>query len=241
MRYTQKRAILFWVYLFIATATIVCAVVLRSKKEVLHLTMELQERFKTLLLKIGFDEPKISPIWHDLEKAYSAKSRHYHNLTHLEEMVALYDNYYAQLQFQREVLYSIFYHDYVYKVTRKDNEFKSAEHALSILPLHTNLNKQLVFDMICATQMHEHNENEDTNWLIDFDLKILSKEWEDYKIYCDQIRKEYKIYPNILYKPGRKKALQHFLENPSVYQTETFKNNFESIARANIQKEISTL
>ena len=95
--------------------------------------------------------------------------------------------------------------------------------------------------MICATQLHQHNENEDTNWLIDFDLKILSKDWEDYKIYCNQIRKEYKIYPNIVYKPGRKKALLHFLENSSIYQTEEFKTKYEVIARENIQKEISTL
>ncbi|WP_396192224.1 hypothetical protein [Flavobacterium sp.] len=203
--------------------------------------MNLQQLFETLLLKIGFDQSKIESLWHDLEKVYSAKSRHYHNLTHLEEMIALYENYHSELQCPDEVLYSIFYHDYVYKVTRKDNELKSAEHALSILPSNTTLNKQLVYDMICATQLHQHNENEDTNWLIDFDLKILSKDWEDYKIYCNQIRKEYKIYPNIVYKPGRKKALLHFLENSSIYQTEEFKTKYEVIARENIQKEISTL
>lgn len=203
--------------------------------------MNLQQLFETLLLNIGFDQSKIESLWHDLEKVYSAKSRHYHNLTHLEEMIALYEIHNSQLQFPDEVLYSIFYHDYVYKVTRKDNELKSAEHALSILPSNTTLNKQLVCDMICATQLHQHNENEDTNWLIDFDLKVLSKDWEGYKIYCNQIRKEYKIYPNILYKPGRKKALQHFLENSSIYQTEEFKTKYEVKARENIQKEISTL
>ena len=203
--------------------------------------MNLQQTFETLLLKIGFEAAKINPLWHDLEKAYTAKSRHYHNLTHLEEMIALYKNYQSELQFPKEVLYAIFYHDYVYKVTRKDNELKSAEQALSILPSNTKLNKQLVFDMICATQLHQHNENEDTNWLIDFDLKILSKDWEEYKIYCNQIRKEYKIYPNLLYKPGRKKALQHFLENPSIYQTEAFKNHYEAKARENIQAEINLL
>lgn len=203
--------------------------------------MNLQQLFETLLLKIGFDQSKIESLWSDLEKVYSAKSRHYHNLTHLDEMIALFDIHQSDLQFPDEVLYSIFYHDYVYKVTRKDNELKSAELALSILPSNTKLNKQLVFDMICATQLHQHNENEDTNWLIDFDLKILSKDWEDYKVYCDQIRKEYKIYPNMLYKPGRKKALQHFLENPSIYQTEVFKTKYEVKARENIQKEISTL
>ena len=203
--------------------------------------MNLQQLFETLLLKIGFDQSKIVSLWHDLEKVYSAKSRHYHNLTHLDEMITLYEIHNSQLQFRDEVLYSIFYHDYVYKVTRKDNELKSAEHALLILPLNATLNKQLVFDIICATQLHQHNENEDTNWLIDFDLIILSKDWDDYKIYCNQIRKEYKIYPNILYKPGRKKALQHFLENPFIYQTEVFKTKYEVKARENIRKEISTL
>lgn len=203
--------------------------------------MELQKRFKNLLLNIGFETTQTNTCWTTLEKAYTSKSRHYHNLIHLEEMITLYETYQQELKFPDEVLFSIFYHDYVYKVTRKDNELKSAEHALSILPSHTKLNKQLVFEMICATQLHQYNKIEDANWLIDFDLKILSKDWEDYKIYTKQIRKEYKIYPNILYNPGRKKALEHFLENENIYQTATFRSLFEDKARENIQKEIATL
>ena len=203
--------------------------------------MELQERFKNLLITIGFNASEINILWFDLHDVYSTKSRYYHNLNHLKEMIVLYDEYNLELEFPNEVLFSIFYHDYVYKVTRKDNELKSAEYALSILPSITTLNKQLVFDMICATKNHQHNKIEDINWLIDFDLKILSKNWEDYKMYCSQIRKEYKIYPNILYKPGRKKALQHFLENQSIYQTETFKTKYEDKARKNIQQEIAIL
>lgn len=203
--------------------------------------MKLQDKFKELLLNVGFETSKINYLWKDLENVYSAKSRHYHNLTHLKEMISSFDIYGAHLQFPQEVLYSIFYHDYVYKVTRKDNDLKSAEHAIELLPSDTPLNKQLVFEMIVATQHHQHNAIEDINWLIDFDLKILSKNWEDYLIYCRQIRKEYKIYPNLLYNPGRKKALQHFLENPFLYQTEVFRNQYEAIARANIQAELNLL
>lgn len=203
--------------------------------------MKLKERFEDLLEKIGFSIETINSLWLDLEKVYSSKSRYYHNLTHLEEMINLYDMYYSNLQFPDEVLFSIFYHDYVYIATRKDNELKSAEHALSILPSNVKVNKQLVFDMICATKLHQHNKIEDINWLIDFDLKILSKDWENYKIYCLQIRKEYKIYPNILYNLGRKKALDHFLENENIYQTEVFRKQYETQARTNIQKEIKNL
>jgi len=167
--------------------------------------MNLQERHSELLIIIGINPNKINSLWHNLKKAYSAKSRHYHNLNHLATMIELFDIYHSNLKNPNEVLYSIFYHDYIYKTTRKDNELKSAEHALAILPNDVLLDKQLVFDAICATQLHQHNEIEDINWLIDFDLKILSKDWEAYQTYCNQIRKEYKIYPNLLYKPGRKK------------------------------------
>jgi predicted metal-dependent HD superfamily phosphohydrolase len=195
----------------------------------------------TKLLVSSINSDEIEWMWHNLEKAYSAKSRHYHNLNHLEEMVLLFETYQKELQFPNEVLFSIFYHDSIYKVTRKDNELKSAEYALSLLTEKTTFNKQLVYDMIVATQQHQHNKIEDINWLIDFDLKILSKDWDDYKIYCQQIRQEYKIYPNLLYNPGRKKALQHFLESEFIYQTQEFRTLHEEKARENIEKEIKEL
>lgn len=203
--------------------------------------MDLEKIHSQLLYKIGFKPNEIKLLWLELEKAYSGKSRHYHNLTHLEEMIVLFEEYKSELQFPDEVLYSIFYHDYVYKVTRKDNELKSAEKAVSILPDTAKLDANLVFDMILATQLHQHNAIEDSNWLIDFDLRILAKDWNDYQTYCNQIRKEYRIYPNFMYQPGRKKALEHFLEHEFIFQTEEFRTQFEQQARANIEREIILL
>lgn len=203
--------------------------------------MNLKEIYSDLLSNIGFSTNEIQQNWLDLEKTYSAKSRHYHNLTHLKEMIASFETYRDKLQNPNEILFSIFYHDFVYSASKKDNELKSAEYALAVLPENVDLNKQLVFDAICATQQHQQNEIEDINWLIDFDLKILAKDWDDYKIYFEQIRKEYRIYPDFLYKPGRAKALKHFLENEFIFQTDEFRGLHEEKARANIEKEISIL
>nr|WP_315223948.1 hypothetical protein [uncultured Flavobacterium sp.] len=200
-----------------------------------------KEIYTDLLLKIGFDENKIQQKWLDLEKAYTNKSRHYHNLTHLEDMIVSFETYRDQIQNPNEIVFAIFYHDYIYKSSKKDNELKSAEFALSILPENAKLDKQLVFDTICATQLHQHHQIEDINWLIDFDLKILARDWNEYQIYFEQIRKEYHIYPDFLYKPGRAKALQHFLENEFIFQTEEFRKLYEEKARKNIEKEISLL
>ena len=203
--------------------------------------MNLKEIYSDLLSNIGFSANDIQQNWLDLEKAYSKKSRHYHNLTHLKEMIESFEIYKDKLQNPAEILFSIFYHDFVYSASKKDNELKSAEYALSILYENSTLNKQLVFDAICATQQHQQNAIEDINWLIDFDLKILAKDWKDYKIYFEQIRKEYRIYPDFLYKPGRAKALKHFLENKFIFQTNEFRNLYEEKARINIEKEISLL
>lgn len=203
--------------------------------------MNLEKIYSELLSKIGFSANEIQQNWTDLEKAYSKKSRHYHNLTHLKEMIESFEAYSNRLQNPNEILFSIFYHDFLYSASKKDNELKSAEYALAILPENVNLNKQLVFDAIYATQQHQHNKIEDINWLIDFDLKILAKDWYNYKIYFEQIRKEYRIYPDFLYKPGRAKALKHFLENEFIFQTEEFRSLYEEKARINIEKEVSIL
>jgi predicted metal-dependent HD superfamily phosphohydrolase len=214
--------------------------------------MNLEKIYSELLLNMGFQANHIQKNWLDLEKAYSKKSRHYHNLTHISAMIESFETYRDKLQRPDEVLYSIFYHDYIYKSSKKDNELKSAEYALSIFvdvkpdrflkPVgFVEFDKQLVFDAICATQQHQHNIIEDINWLIDFDLKILARDWEDYKIYFEQIRKEYSIYPDLLYKPGRAKALKHFLENEFIFQTEEFRGLYEEKARINIEQEILLL
>ncbi|NHN24532.1 hypothetical protein FIA58_002485 [Flavobacterium jejuense] len=203
--------------------------------------MDLYSIYSDLFLTIGFTPSSISKQWQDLKKAYSTKYRRYHNLTHIEAMIDSFTSYKEYLEHPNEVLYAIFYHDIIYKTTRKDNELKSAEYALKILPENIILDKILVYDMICATQLHQHNSIQDVNWLIDFDLKILASDWKEYQMYCQQIRKEYNIYPDLLYKPGRKKALEHFLENDFIFQTEAFRTQYEDKARENIKQEINQL
>ena len=46
---------------------------------------------------------------------------------------------------------------------------------------------------------------------------------------------------DFLYKPGRKKVLQHFLDMENIFKTEYFRNKYENTARTNIRKELSQL
>jgi predicted metal-dependent HD superfamily phosphohydrolase len=62
-----------------------------------------------------------------------------------------------------------------------------------------------------------------------------------YSDYYKNVRKEYSIYPNLLYNPGRKKVLKHFLAMGKIFKTDYFYQKFEKNARLNLQKELDLL
>lgn len=141
------------------------------------------------------------------------------------------------------ISFSIFYHDIIYDASSKLNEEKSADIAkerLEILSVN-NDGIQRIYEQISATKSHKKSDNEDINFLLDADLSILGKSSEVYLEYTKQIRKEYSIYPNFLYKPGRKKVLQHFLELESIFKTEYFRGKYEIQAKKNIEFELKNL
>jgi len=212
----------------------------------------LNQRFKSLLTNFEVDDNKNDELWKVLSKHYTQKSRHYHNLTHLENMFNELDKWKGEIEDIEILQFSIFYHDIIYKSTRKDNELRSAEVAKEVLSFlgsaysADRLSSNRItrcFHQIILTQHHHAKEDDglDEKLLLDFDLEILSRDWEQYKIYAQQIRKEYSIYPNFLYRKGRKKALASFLERKKIYQTEWYQENCEPQARQNIRKEIEEL
>ena len=94
---------------------------------------------------------------------------------------------------------------------------------------------------ILATKAHTTSNNPDTNLFTDADLSVPGLDQLAYEIYCGQIRKEYSIYPDIVYNPGRKKVLSHFLQMENIFKTTAFAEKYETQARANLTWEIQML
>jgi len=141
--------------------------------------------------------------------------------------------------------FSIFFHDVIYKALRKNNEEKSAEVAEKALK---EFNVNIGFIQKCKDQINSTNKHiplnssdTDCQLLIDFDLEILSRDWERYKLYTRQIRKEYKIVPYPIYRKGRKEAMLKFLKRDTIFYTEYYQKNKEEKARENIKREIDLL
>lgn len=208
-----------------------------------NMSINLNSIFLDLISKFSAEEKLKSDYWQEIEKSYSQKSRKYHNLLHLENMILELEDVRDQISDYDALLFSVFYHDIIYKATSKDNEEKSAELAKIRLEKLTISNDRIanIYNQILATKSHKISDDSDNNFLLDTDLAILGKDWKVYENYVQQIREEYSIYPDFLYKPGRKKVLTHFLEFDEIFKTDYFKEKYEKLARQNIQKEISML
>ena len=199
--------------------------------------------FTDLVLKYTPQSEVAEELWLEIEKNYTGKKRHYHNLHHLENLVGELSGIKELIHDWDAVVLAIFYHDVIYKAHRKDNEDQSALLATKHLQ---QLNcKSYTIDrvnqLILATKSHQLSEDADVNYFTDADLSILGKDWDIYHDYCSNVRKEYAIYPDMLYKPGRKNALQHFLSMKRIFKTDHFYNKYETAARKNIEREISML
>ena len=203
----------------------------------------LQLTFVQLLQKYTSNPQLIETLWNEIHTHYSERGRHYHTLAHLQNLLDVLAEVQSQIEEWDAVLFALFYHDIIYKPTNNNNEKKSAELANERL-LEISFPEQRIAkccSMILATKTHAVSNDSDTNYFTDADLSILGQHHDAYIKYTKQVRKEYSIYPNFLYNPGRKKVLEHFLQMDRIFKTEFFFHKFEKQARENLRLEIQSL
>ena len=147
-------------------------------------------------------------IFQQFEQHYREPHRKYHNLSHIYTMLQLADNEQNTILEPIMLKIAIWFHDIVYNAKRKDNEKKSADFARKVLGDYCNEEQlRLLEKMILSTQKHlPLSEFKDTLWLLDFDLAVLAAEPNVYASYKEAIRYEYRIFPDFVYRPGRRKV-----------------------------------
>ena len=203
----------------------------------------LKETFIGLLTNYTDNDSLTNELWTEIEKNYTSKKRHYHTLQHLDNLLTQLTEVKDEIQNWNAVLFTLYYHDIIYNSLKSDNEEKSAELAEKRLKqISVSIETiELCIKLILATKSHLISTDSDTNYFTDADLSVLGQNWEAYSLYCKNVRKEYSIYPDLVYNPGRKKVLKHFLSMNRIYKTDFFFCKFETQAKSNLTNELNLL
>lgn len=202
-----------------------------------------EQSFKDVLCNLPSDQSLIDELWKELKSKYSKSRRYYHNLAHLDNLIGQLAPVKNQIADWQTLILSVAYHDIIYNTLKKDNEERSAALAYDRL---TQLNlsegqKEKCRQQILSTKMHEVSDDLDTNFFTDADLSILGSDKDSYLKYAEQVRKEYEYFPDLLYKPGRKKVLMKFLKMASIFKTKYFQDKYEEQAKINMSSELKSL
>lgn len=188
---------------------------------------------------------EVEAVLEDLVARWSAPSRHYHNLEHLEECLAeLRDTQATQtVSDRRAVTLALWFHDAIYDPTRGDNEAASGDLALTQLRRLGETDDLLgtVRELILDTSHRFEPKSAAGQWIVDIDLAILGKPVDRFDRYDAAIRQEYAHVPWPAYCDARAEVLRRFLARPRVYRTPVFIARYESIARQNLARAIRKL
>ena len=201
-----------------------------------------RNRWKEVWQQLGAHQvPQV--VFEELIRAYSSADRFYHNLTHIEDCLSMFDQTKFLAAHPEEVELAIWFHDVVYDTRRNDNEQKSAEWAESVI-IQAGLDlviAERVSRSILATRHDMELTGADEQLMVDVDLSILGRNENSFWQYEENIRKEYAWVPENVFRQKRIEILQGFLYRQYIYYHENYREMFEEKARANLNQAITRL
>ncbi len=183
-------------------------------------------------------------MWAELEAAYQTPPRAYHNIQHVHEVAAHYENIATSNGWQnpKEVYLAVLYHDAIYQAGRKDNEARSADMAVAAIAKYLDaesIDAEKVRQLIELTARHGHLQSEnldsDSKLFLDCDMAILGSEPTQFLAYDKAIASEYRgKIPGWMFQFYRRKFLKDLLDSSRIYLSDSFHESHEAKARMNI-------
>jgi predicted metal-dependent HD superfamily phosphohydrolase len=199
------------------------------------------ERWEAMLRALGARLE--TETFSQLQAAYAQKPRAYHTSRHIDDCLALLDEFKHLAVHPAEVECALWFHDAVYEPLSKSNEERSADWA-SDFGQRVGVSADAVARIrshILVTRHVALPADDDARLVVDIDLAILGATAYRYEQFERDVRKEYRWVPGMVYRPKRAEILQSFLDRPRIYHWEPAYERFERNARINVSHAIGTL
>jgi predicted metal-dependent HD superfamily phosphohydrolase len=194
----------------------------------------------------------VDDIGTDLLRRWHEPHRHYHDATHLTEVLTAVDTLCTSGgvdgAHRSVAALAAWFHDAVYAVEpAAANEAESASLAaqqLGRLGVDPELTARVVA-VVLDTASHALSADAlaDPARVVvhDADLWVLAAPVERFDEYCAQVREEYAHVPVALYASARAEVLRPFLVRDHVYRTDHARAEWEPAARENLARELTRL
>jgi len=206
----------------------------------------MEDRWLNLIERIGkiFKvSTDILPLYYDmvLKPAYTAETRHYHNLKHIEYMLDHVKDFKLTDTEKIKLEIAIWFHDLIYDASRSNNE------ALSAITVTTfcqtagldDLSQGEIVDLILMTKPDLPARTELQKILCDLDLRGFAEDWQPEN--GAKIRLEYSHLSDEEFNKGRKEFLKTMLNKKFIYYTGTYRSTLEFQARHNLTIEMESI
>lgn len=207
-----------------------------------NIRADMSDRWNRFLASTGLrDEAR--QHFHRLIDAYEAPDRRYHNLPHIRHCLAELNSVRDECPELPAVEACIWFHDVIYEPPRPDNEDRSAQYAIEVLPIMgmERPTAMRVKDLILDTKHTTRPSTLAGQFMVDIDLSGMGQSQERFDQDGRNIRIEYGHVDDVTFNKGRIALFERLLARPAIYFTKPFHDRYESAARANMIKTIERL
>ncbi|WP_442351511.1 HD domain-containing protein [Gordonia sp. (in: high G+C Gram-positive bacteria)] len=140
----------------------------------------------------------------------------------------------------RPVVLAAWFHDAVYEPLSSDNEHDSADLARRLLVEDSDVGE--VARLVELTLTHDPTPDDRNGIaLSDADLPVLGSAPARYDEYAADVREEYHLVPDEVFRPGRRKILTGFVAADALFRSPQARRRWEAPARENLAREIDEL
>ena len=169
-------------------------------------------RWDALWQRLGATPP--DGAYADLVQQYSTPGRHYHTLTHLDAVLATFDQLRHLAPNPDVAELALWLHDVVWEPMRDDCEQRSVEWAMDHLPALPAL--PALGTLILETRhLAAASVDPDAAVVRDADLSILAADEPVFDAYERAVRAEYAMLPAAQFNAGRSRILAEFRGTPA--------------------------
>lgn len=211
------------------------------------------------------DAGAVDAQYRALVTGYSEPGRAYHDLAHVAACLRWLDADRDLARHPDRIEAALWFHDVVYRPRRlgggASDEERSAERAeQSLRALEVaEADAVAVAELVSATAhfaagaghgaappegrdpLGDQDRLSDQDLIRDIDLAILGADPAAFASYQEAIRHEYRHVPGPLYRRGRRRVLESFLDRPTIFRTPRYRERLETAARRNLEQAIAAL